>query len=205
MPNWCYNEIRAKCSEEEAKQIMEEIKGPNGDVDYNSIIPMPITIPNYTVDETFLLECLAAFCTIQNVPWPKMSIVKDLYMKNMYSSYINKKYVVSRQQHDIMYLIGQLVYYNLTTNGYLSWYDWHLNNWGVKWNASDPEVDQHDGDLIISFDSPWWTPNRVLEQLSKNHPDVEFKVDLSGEIDRYYYLTLQNGIWKEDGKPFLMD
>ena len=205
MPNWCYNEIRAKCSEEEAKQIMEEIKGPNGDVDYNSIIPMPITIPYYTVDETFLLECLAAFCTIQNVPWPKMSIVKDLYMKNMYSSYINKKYVVSRQQHDIMYLIGQLVYYNLTTNGYLSWYDWHLNNWGVKWNASNSEVDQYDGDLIISFDSPWWTPNRVLEQLSKNHPDVESKVDLSGEIDRDYYLTLQNGIWKEDGKPFLMD
>ena len=205
MPNWCYNEIRAKCSEEEAKQIMEEIKGPNGDVDYNSIIPMPITIPYYTVDETFLLECLAAFCTIQNVPWPKMSIVKDLYMKNMYSSYINKKYVVSRQQHDIMYLIGQLVYYNLTTNGYLSWYDWHLNNWGVKWNASNSEVDQYDGDLIISFDSPWWTPNRVLEQLSKKHPDVEFKVDLSGEIDRDYYLTLQNGIWKEDGKPFLMD
>ena len=205
MPNWCYNEIRAKCSEEEAKQIMEEIKGPNGDVDYNSIIPMPITIPNYTVDETFLLECLAAFCTIQNVPWPKMSIVKDLYMKNMYSSYINKKYVVSRQQHDIMYLIGQLVYYNLTTNGYLSWYDWHLNNWGVKWNASNSEVDQYDGDLIISFDSPWWTPNRVLEQLSKKHPDVEFKVDLSGEIDRDYYLTLQNGIWKEDGKPFVID
>ena len=199
MPNWCYNEIRAKCSEEEAKQIMEEIKGPNGDVDYNSIIPMPITLPNYTVDETFLLECLAAFCTIQNVPWPEMSMVKDPFMKEIYSRYIDKKYVVSRQQHDIMYLIGQLVYYNLTTNGYLTWYDWHWNNWGVKWNASNPEVDQYDGDLIISFDSPWWTPNRVLEQLSKKHPDVEFKVDLSGEIDREYYLTLQNGVWKEDG------
>lgn len=205
MPNWCYNEIRAKCSEEEAKQIMEEIKGPNGDVDYNSIIPMPITIPNYTVDETFLFECLAAFCTIQNVPWPEMNMIKYPFMKELYSHYINKKYVVTRQQHDIMYLIGQLVYYNLTTNGYLTWYDWHWNNWGVKWNASDPEVDQHDGDLIISFDSPWWTPNRVLEQLSKNHPDVEFKVDLSGEIDREYYLTLQNGVWKEDGKPFVID
>lgn len=205
MPNWCYNEIRAKCSEEEAKQIMEEIKGPNGDVDYNSIIPMPITIPNYTVDETFLLECLAAFCTIQNVSWPEMSMIKYPFMKKLYSHYINKKYVVSRQQHDIMYLIGQLVYYNLTTNGYLTWYDWHWNNWGVKWNASDPEVDQHDGDLIISFDSPWGMPDKVLEQLSKKHPDVEFKVDLSGEIDREYYLTLQNGVWKEDGKPFVID
>lgn len=198
MPNWCYNEIRAKCSEEEAKQIMEEIKGPNGDVDYNSIIPMPITIPHYTVDETFLLECLAAFCTIQNVPWPEMNMVKYPFMKEIYSRYINKKYVVTRQHHDIMYLIGQLVYYNLTTNGYLTWYDWSNHNWGVKWNASNPEVDQYDGDLIISFDSPWGMPDKVLEQLSKKHPDIEFKVDLSGEIDREYYLTLQNGVWKED-------
>ena len=41
--------------------------------------------------------------------------------------------------------------------------------------------------------------DKVLEQLSKKHPDIEFKVDLSGEIDREYYLTLQNGVWKEDG------
>ena len=53
-----------------------------------------------------------------------------------------------------MYLIGQLAYYNLTTNGYLTWYDWSNHNWGVKWNSSNPEVDQYDGDLIISFDSP---------------------------------------------------
>ena len=155
MPNWCYNEIRAKCSEEEAKEIIEEIKGPNGDVDYNSIIPMPITIPNYTVNESFLLECLAAFCTIQNVPWPKMDMIKYLYMKEKYLRYISKKYVVSRQRHHIMYLIGQLVYYNLTTNGYLSWYDWSKDNWGVKWNALNPEVD-YDGELIINFASPWW-------------------------------------------------
>lgn len=196
MPNWCYNEIRAKCSEEEAKEIIEEIKGPNGDVDYNSIIPMPITIPNYTVNESFLLECLAAFCTIQNVPWPKMDMIKYLYMKEKYLRYISKKYVVSRQRHHIMYLIGQLVYYNLTTNGYLSWYDWSKDNWGVKWNALNPEVD-YDGELIINFASPWWMPEGVLEQLSKKHPNIKFEVYLSGELSRDYYLTLQNGVWKE--------
>ena len=104
-----------------------------------------------------------------------------------------------------MYLIGQLVYYNLTTNGYLSWYGWSNDNWGVKWNAINPEVDQYDGELIISFASPWWMPDRVLEQLSKKHPNIEFEVDLSGELSRDYYLTLQNGVWKEDGKPFLID
>lgn len=62
MPNWCFNEISIECSEEEAMKIMEEIKGPKGDVDYNKIIPMPMTIPNYKVGQSFLLECLAACC-----------------------------------------------------------------------------------------------------------------------------------------------
>lgn len=204
MPNWCFNEISIECSEEEAKRIMEEIKGPKGDVDYNKIIPMPMTIPNYTVGEPFLLECLAAFCTIQEVPWPRVDMIQDPFVRTMYSRYINKKHVVSRQPHEIMYLIGQLVYYNLTTNGYLIWYDWSNNNWGVKWNASNSEVWQDKGKLSIVFDSPWWTPDRVLEQLSKNHPDVEFKVDFSVELDRDYHLTLQNGVWRENGETFLM-
>ena len=204
MPNWCFNEISIECNEEEAKRIMEEIKGPKGDVDYNKIIPMPMTIPNYTVGESFLLECLAAFCTIQEVPWPRVDMIQDPFVRTMYSQYINKKHVVSRQPHNIMYLIGQLVYYNLTTNGYLIWYDWSNKNWGVKWNASNSEVWQDKGKLSIVFDSPWWTPDRVLEQLSKNHPDVEFKVDLSGELDRNYHLTLQNGVWRENGETFLM-
>lgn len=204
MPNWCFNEISIDCSEEEAKRIMEEIKGSNGNVDYNKIIPMPITIPNYTVSESFLFECLAAFCTIQEVPWPRVDMIQDPFVRTMYTEYINKKYVVSRQPHDIMYLIGQLVYYNLTTNGYLIWYDWSNNNWGVKWNATNSEVWQDKGKLFIVFDSPWWTPVRVLEQLSKKHPEVEFKVNLSGELDRDYHLTLQNGVWRENGETILI-
>ena len=163
-----------------------------------------MTIPNYTVGESFLMECLAAFCTIQEVPWPRVDMIQDPFVRSMYSQYIDKKYVVSRQAHNIMYLIGQLVYYNLTTNGYLIWYDWSNKNWGVKWNASNSEVWQDKGKLSIVFDSPWWTPDRVLEQLSKNHPDVEFKVDLSGELDRDYHLTLQNGVWRENGETFMM-
>ena len=56
---------------------MEEIKGPKRDVDYNKIIPMPMTIPNYTVGESFLMECLAAFCTIQEVPWPRVDMIQE--------------------------------------------------------------------------------------------------------------------------------
>ena len=204
MPNWCFNEISIECSEEEAKKIMEEIKGPNGDVDYNKIIPMPITIPRCYVNEPFLIECLAAFCTISNVPWPMQDIIQDPFMREIYTEYINKKYVVSRYPHDIMYLIGQLVYYNIITNGYLAWHDWSNNNWGVKWNASNSEVWLDKGKLSIIFDSPWWTPDRVLEQLSKNHQNAEFKVDLSGELDRDYHLTLQNGIWRENGEIIFM-
>ena len=146
MPNWCYNEIDIECGDdEEALQIMNEITGKNGPVDFNSIIPMPMSIPNYITDERELLEALAAFCVIQQVPWPKMDVVRDGYIRSMYKRYINKEFVVSRLPVRIMYLIGQLVYHNLTTNGYLYWYDWSKNNWGVKWNAIDPEVKSDKG------------------------------------------------------------
>lgn len=169
-----YNKIIVKCSEEEAKQIMEEIKGKNGVVDFNSIIPMPMSIPNYATDERELLEALAAFCAIQQVPWPKMDVVRDRYVRSMYSRYVNKEFVVSRLPVRIMYLIGQLVYHNLTTNGYLYWYDWSRNNWGVKWNAIDPEVKLDKGKLIITFYSPANIPSEIIETLAKKHPNAKF-------------------------------
>lgn len=38
--------------------------------------------------------------------------------------------------------------------------------------------------------------NIDLEQLSKNHPDAEFRLNANEK----HYLTLQNGVWKEGDK-----
>lgn len=201
MPNWCYNEIDIDCGNEEALQIMNELTGKNGPVDFNSIIPMPTTIPNCAVNERMLLECLGVYCAMQQVPWPKLDAVRDKFIRGIYADYVNKTMVVTRQPHDVMELVGQLVHYNLTTYGYLFWYDWSRHNWGVKWNASDSDVVHIDnGGVFVSFYSPWGMPHLIIDQLSKNHPNAKFTVYLSGEIDKDYTYTLQNGVWKENGQ-----
>ena len=43
--------------------------------------------------------------------------------------------------------------------GASNWYDWHVKNWGTKWNASNTYVeDLGDGRVRIEFDTPWSTP-----------------------------------------------
>lgn len=44
-----------------------------------------------------------------------------------------------------------------------NWYDWHCDNWGTKWNACDPSVNQHNNELLISFETAWSAPGGFME------------------------------------------
>jgi len=74
---------------------------------------------------------------------------------------------------------GELTFYNAIsptdTEEYVGgWYEWNIENWGVKWDASESEsgIDQ-DGDLYLNFDTPWSVPEKVLDWL------VDYCVDNS--------------------------
>ena len=43
------------------------------------------------------------------------------------------------------------------------WYDWNCDNWGTKWNACEADVDIHDKQLFISFDTAWSAPGVFME------------------------------------------
>ena len=44
-----------------------------------------------------------------------------------------------------------------------NWYDWHCDNWGTKWNACDPSVNQHNNELLISFQTAWSPPRQFMD------------------------------------------
>ena len=55
-----------------------------------------------------------------------------------------------------------------------NWYDWSINNWGVKWNVTvdEGEVDD-DGDFITyTFDTAWGPPHEIFYALRKKFPDM---------------------------------
>ena len=63
-----------------------------------------------------------------------------------------------------------------------NWYDWHISNWGTKWDVggSDygkPEVDPTGNSASFNFDSAWSPPVAWYERMQ----------DLGFEVEAYYY------------------
>lgn len=70
------------------------------------------------------------------------------------------------------------------------WWDWRIENWGTKWNASDFELDE--GDLGVAFETAWAPPGPVLVALSRMFPntplDVEWATEDAGQDVGMYAL-----------------
>lgn len=57
-----------------------------------------------------------------------------------------------------------------------NWYDWHINNWGTKWDIDATLEDEWEEGLSYSFDSAWSPPVQWLEKVSKDYPELEFRL-----------------------------
>jgi hypothetical protein len=80
------------------------------------------------------------------------------------------------------------------------WYEWRCDNWGTKWNASDPYV----GDSVVTFDTAWANAEPVIKALSEKFPEVTITVkfadeDLGGGNNGCYSYTNGEVSYIDDG------
>lgn len=55
-----------------------------------------------------------------------------------------------------------------------NWYDWRLQNWGTKWEASEIIINEEANSVSISFMSAWSPPNQVwIQALINEMPNAE--------------------------------
>jgi len=55
-----------------------------------------------------------------------------------------------------------------------NWYDWNVNNWGTKWDASVIDWERRDDNEVwISFNSAWSPPTTLYEYLVENDWEVD--------------------------------
>jgi len=52
------------------------------------------------------------------------------------------------------------------------WYDWNIKNWGCKWDASEPHLEESVGELRYWFNTPWGPPVEALEAMNKQYPTL---------------------------------
>jgi hypothetical protein len=72
-----------------------------------------------------------------------------------------------------------------STNGN-DWYTWNQTNWGVKWDASNPDLQDEapNGEsyaIHYTFESPWGIPDQALVNLSSQYPDLLFTLTYEEE------------------------
>jgi hypothetical protein len=62
--------------------------------------------------------------------------------------------------------------------GYAYWYDWQVANWGTKWNSYSCTKE---ADNVFLFDTAWSGVPSILDEISRQFPDVKFNYEWSDE------------------------
>lgn len=97
--------------------------------------------------------------------------------------------------------LGEAYARNEEAYGHKSWYDWSIANWGTKWDAgsvSEPDVlvTGESASVTYHFDTAWSPCEPVIEAMSEQFPELEFRATFDEESHAFYY----EAVWSEGVK-----
>jgi hypothetical protein len=181
-----------------AKHFNKDAEGTLG-LDFNTVIPMPEVIKgtesSSTVDTGLLLlgrdDILNSnrrgfglddrgVADMLNWPWVKEAGVTDVAGL--------KKLLLERKPDCLEKAQRAIDAYEQT--GFISWYDWSIENWGTKWNSYELHmVRSGSGTLCFSFQTAWAPPLPVLNRLRQMYPKLTFQVKGRDEFEDEWSLV----------------
>jgi hypothetical protein len=171
MPNWTSNRIYAEGSPEQISEFLDKIKGDNGVLDFNRIIPMPELLKNTGSGSS-----------------------------TIHGKRVSEWYVVNHGNHELNIPESIRVFTpeeeaELQEIGHRSWYDWSNANWGTKWNACDPEIEDEGsakcGYIRILFMTAWSAPEPILYKLAGMFPSLSITCEWRHEDESEYPHSLE--------------
>jgi hypothetical protein len=183
MPNWVMNELT--CIFQTPEEYNAFKMKANTEGLFNSFIPMPTvlegTISPHHKPEDFIARVNrnkgTNFLTLEGIAFGS----DDTWDANFAKG-----------------LIQNLKAFEAT--GYHEWYKWNLDNWGVKWEASNCKSKELSdfNTIVFSFDTPWGCPEYFVRELSRLYPTSTFEM-VSGSIenDCHYEFTCEDGKFEE--------
>lgn len=76
-----------------------------------------------------------------------------------------------------------------------NWYDWHLSNWGTKWNS----YSNHLRDDGVSFQTAWSLPDPIFAKMAEMYPTMTFNIECVEEGGFFAgTILISEGKVKED-------
>jgi len=182
MPNWVMNELTCIFQSEEEYNAFKEKAKTEGL--YNSFFPMPSVLEGTSSPHLAPGDYINEVNKHKNTNFLTLEEVATC----------DDEWVVHRAKE----IIQNIKAFEQT--GYHDWYSWNLDNWGVKWDASNCKSKELSdfNTIIYYFDSPWDTPEHFVRELSKLFPNATFEM-VSGSIenDTHYEFTCEDGKYNE--------
>jgi hypothetical protein len=183
MPNHVTNILTIEGEQELVQKCLSEIKGQNEDqyIDFNSFAPMPKELENTQSPVKIISQEEYDAQEARITAGELTEIEKNWGFSRGITQKMSKRF---KEEF-----------------GADNWYDWHLANWGTKWNAYDQISDE--GSNVITFSTAWSTPEDAMIALSAKYPELTFHIryadeDFGHNVGEY---TVQDGETIEDNVP----
>lgn len=154
MPNWVINELYC-----EHLQVISQLR------DFNRIVPIPLLLEEtVSGSDSYHFEQLykQKMTYREMLNHPPCYSTKDETGNTVYAPTETSKAEWPSKLRKY-YLCCKLY-------GYTTWYEWRIDNWGCKWNASQFEL--IDDGSWCRFETPWAHPFPLIKALSKAYPDA---------------------------------
>lgn len=201
MPNWTNNTVIITGEKPVLKKLKDFLQSEDSIFDFNKIVPMPETLD---LESGGIMSNAMQLAKAKNAPKSAAYKKAKANLRLPYTMYqVPKGYPEVLTTEEDVITIGQLYLDNQEKYGAATWFDWHCNNWGTKWNACSPELEsENDTELVYGFDTAWSQPDAVLLALSTQYPDITIKLQSIYEDDmpyNVYVSEFHNGEASDSG------
>lgn len=160
MPNWTSNFITIKGDPQDIRAFLDAVRSEDQLFDFQKIMPMP--------------ELLRKTATGRTV----------IGGKSVTSWYVVREASLETPEEIRAFTPEEQT--ALRDIGHSNWYDWSLANWGTKWNACDPRINDETikrGYIEIIFDTAWEAPVPILRKIIVDFPKLTFECRWRNEED----------------------
>lgn len=174
MPNHLMSKLHFSGEQKRIDKLLESIKGEETLFDFNKVLPMPESLNIEAGSRTENgLKAYKDFITVYTMDGTEK---KDLLNipKEKEEIFLRMRPEIKRDEWNL----GKMAFQNEQKYGAKTWYEFHIQNWGSKWNSYNSEMAK---DNTIEFNTVWTNVKPVVLALSRKFPDIEINYQWADE------------------------
>jgi hypothetical protein len=171
-----YSALHIKGKAAAVRRVLHSIGTKTQPISFNCIRPMPACLDTNDNPHQLRLAHAAVYGD-----WERAWCLSDLPPSKMAKTRA-EMIAAAQTRHPSLYTLAERAKANLEATGATDWYSWQLENWGVRLDAMEVEVERHTaGHVEIRFETDMTAPVAIFEALHAAYPDVEISGGFSSD------------------------